>query len=202
LLKTTELVSLSGVIPGPDLPVLTLDHCLVKLNETTILMTGGGSKGWQSQYNRNSVYFYNIDAGVWTQGPNMLHARRAHGCSLFYNPANCYKPTVVVSTGWNGQYLDSTEFLVLEPGSNTIKWTEGPSLPTAAHGAVLLTKPDGIGLIHIGGVLKNAGSTGWRQLQCTTQSCQWSEIPEIFEFQRSRSVAMFIPNNMASCTDD
>ena len=41
-LKRTELISINQVSPGPDLPYPVHDHCIIKISEEDILLTGGG----------------------------------------------------------------------------------------------------------------------------------------------------------------
>jgi hypothetical protein len=76
-LATTEFVSLNESKFGPDLPMKTYDHCMVKINEGTIMMTGGSSN---SVF--NSVFNYDIENQTWTSGPDMISPRRGHACGI------------------------------------------------------------------------------------------------------------------------
>jgi hypothetical protein len=110
-LATTEIVTLTGSKFGPDLPYALYDHCMVKINEGTIMMTGG-----EHIYGiTNAVFNYDIESQTWTPGPDMISPRRVHACGIFNN-------IVVVSTGFDGSDLRSTEMLVLESSD---QWQPG-----------------------------------------------------------------------------
>jgi hypothetical protein len=39
--NSTEFVRMTGSSPGPDLPLEVAAHCIVSLNDTTVLLIGG-----------------------------------------------------------------------------------------------------------------------------------------------------------------
>jgi hypothetical protein len=125
--KSTEFVQLTGSTPGPDLPLdLPLSsHCLVSLNETTILLIGGklSDEGWLQYASRSKASFYiNTDHNTWTYGPSLTIGRSSHSCALFKSPQHGHTDTVIVTGGFNGgDSLASTEFLILESNS----WQSG-----------------------------------------------------------------------------
>ena len=58
--KSTELVNLTGSEPGPNLPDPKMNHCVTKINSTTLLF------GWGLDY----VYYHmNSIVGQWKPGP-------------------------------------------------------------------------------------------------------------------------------------
>jgi hypothetical protein len=117
--KTTEFVQLTGTTPGPDLPLEVSSHCLVSLNDTTLLLIGGGLPG--KTYSK-ATYYYNTDHKTWTDGPSMITARNEHSCALFKSPQHGHTDTVIVTGGWNGDNLASTEILNLDTSNS---WKSG-----------------------------------------------------------------------------
>jgi hypothetical protein len=115
--KSTEFVQLTGTTPGPDLPLEVSSHCLVSLNDTTILLIGGYIPGGH----RSNTFFYNTDHKTWTDGPSLTIGRSSHSCALFKSPQHGHTDTVIVTGGYNGDDLASTEYLNLESNS----WQSG-----------------------------------------------------------------------------
>jgi hypothetical protein len=50
--KSTEFVKLTGTTPGPDLPLDVLGHCLVPLNDKTVLLRNGS---WFHEVNSHLI---------------------------------------------------------------------------------------------------------------------------------------------------
>jgi hypothetical protein len=117
--ETSEFVHLTGTKPGPDLPLNGHSYCLVSLNETTVLLIGGrlanGTMG------SKATFYYNNDQQTWTEGPSLITGRNEHSCAQFKSPQHGHTDTVIVTGGFNGEFLASTEFLNLDSNS----WTLG-----------------------------------------------------------------------------
>jgi hypothetical protein len=120
--KSTEFVLLTGTTPGPDLPLEVSGHCLVSLNDIMAFLIGGklSTKTWSE-----ATFFYNSDHKTWSEGPLLITARVGHSCALFKSPQHGHTDTVIVTGGFNGVVLDSTEFLNLDSNS----WTSGMYWP-------------------------------------------------------------------------
>ena len=54
----TEILSETQVFPGPDLPYPVRGHCILKVSEETILITGGATIGL-AKTNNKQTWFYN-----------------------------------------------------------------------------------------------------------------------------------------------
>jgi hypothetical protein len=121
--KTTEFVQLNGSSPGPDLPHKVGYHCLVSLNDSTVILIGGMQNGLYLE--DTNTFYYNNDNKTWTEGPSLINGRFWHSCALFKNPLNGNAETVIVTGGYNDKgTLVSTEFLNLDSDS----WTLGRNL--------------------------------------------------------------------------
>jgi hypothetical protein len=115
--KSTELVELTGTTPGSDLPFAVSGHCLVSLNETTVLLIGGFLA---DNTVSKATLFYNSDHQTWTEGPSLITGRAYHSCALFKDPQQGHIDTVIV-TGGGMNYEASTKFFYLDTNS----WTSG-----------------------------------------------------------------------------
>ena len=90
--------------------------CTVKIDEKTIITTGGNQPGVYS----DKTWIYNFGTTQWISGPPMNIGRDGHACGKFELGDN---PTVVVSGGYkSGGYIDSVEFMDWN-GDRT--WIEG-----------------------------------------------------------------------------
>jgi hypothetical protein len=116
--KSTEFVQLTGTTLGPDLPLELTYHCLVSLNDTTLLLIGGRLSGGTKS---NATWFYHTDHNIWTDGPSLILGRSSLSCALFKSPQHGHTDTVIITGGYNGESLASTEFLNLDSNS----WESG-----------------------------------------------------------------------------
>ena len=73
-----ELIGLNSTSNIADTPVAIDNHCIVRLNKTHFMSSGGDS----NRTRVNWSYFYNIETDVWSFGPLLNHARSHHGCSM------------------------------------------------------------------------------------------------------------------------
>jgi hypothetical protein len=58
----TEFVELNGTRNGPDMPLALNIHCLVSLNDTTVILIGGNTGG---STKTSATFFYNIEHQTW-----------------------------------------------------------------------------------------------------------------------------------------
>ena len=75
-IDSTEIVSVTGAEPSVDLPILLGRHCLIHINQTYVLITGGitfieeEKKG--TYHHLNKTYFINLVTRNISDGPTML----------------------------------------------------------------------------------------------------------------------------------
>ena len=121
-LKSTELVSATGVEDKNSLPIALGYACIVKINATTGIFTGG-HKNKASK----STYFLDLTNFDIKPGPDMISERYRHGCSSFtFNGHDI----AIVSYGDKEDYgfksrlhLNSTEYL--DTSKEDPKWEQG-----------------------------------------------------------------------------
>ncbi len=112
--KSTEFVSASNPsVYGTDLPIATFGHCTTMVNSTHILLTGGYETLQKS-------YFYNVEAGTWTEGPDLPDRKGYHTCGTFNQDG---KPVVVIAGGSDDfkSYYRTVYFLDID----TMEWING-----------------------------------------------------------------------------
>ena len=115
-LKTTELISSSGSEEQNKFPVTIFGHCSFPFNATHAIVTGG----WQDGSPSANTWFVDLTTTTVTPGPTMKTGRTTHGCSVFQHGTKSYG---IISGGWAGSRLDSTEMINLDQESPS--WTEG-----------------------------------------------------------------------------
>ena len=85
--KSTEYVRLESgktwkgeTVSGPDLPVAVRGHCLVKLNEETVIMIGGAN--WSNSQYYHETWLFHVKNESWTEGPPVNSKREGHMCGI------------------------------------------------------------------------------------------------------------------------
>ena len=114
-LASTEIVDLTSypaatVDQGPEMPIPMYGHCLVKLNESTVLF----------MYGYQTFFFDHSAAQAWTNGPDMIYNRLWFGCGMMQMGDG--STAIVVAGGASSP--TKTEFLVLDD-PNGMKWSVG-----------------------------------------------------------------------------
>jgi len=99
----------------PELPDYTVGHCLVRLNSSHVLLTGG-TLAWESGAPETTAsYLYSQDSG-FVRVNDMPTPRALHGCGV-------HQGEVVVAGGWGGGSQTSDIFSL-----ETLTWQTGPRL--------------------------------------------------------------------------
>ena len=115
------------------LPRGVLEHCLVKINSTTLLLVGGaefnGNSNPGSTTHVSATYFYDVNENQWSPGPALNEARAGAGCGIlnWMNPQTNQMEKIVVAAG--GQNSLTTELLYVDRIGD-YSWNMGPTLPT------------------------------------------------------------------------
>ena len=105
--KTTELISIDGGVEyGPKLPEKVSSHAITSINSTVSLLSGG----YTGSYSPRTWYF-NHETNAFSSGPSLLQGRGSHGSATVVDKVTKAKIPIVTG-GWNGGRLDSTELLI------------------------------------------------------------------------------------------
>jgi len=100
--------------PTGQAPVYSEDFCLVQLNSTHSLYTGGYGTITAS-------WLYDWTEGVWTQSGDLNEGRRDHGCAVLDGQG------VIVAGGYKDDNDDVYSVELYDPETGT--WTLQPGLP-------------------------------------------------------------------------
>jgi len=114
--KTTEFIDLTTqlAVAGPDLPAGLYGHCMVSINETTVLLTGGYGSGSGSESSYLS-YFFNIITYQWTPGPSMMNSYVYHDCTILKTNGTTI---AMLANNYHVEFLDM---------QNPSEWYPGPA---------------------------------------------------------------------------
>jgi hypothetical protein len=137
-----------------NLPEPVWEHCIVKINSTTLLSIGGKEYEYKlAAYPSNNTYFYNVQVNKWTPGPSLNIPRSALSCGILQwknDETNQLEKVVVAAGGWNssGNGSPFVELLHLNhDGSIKGEWVVGPELPNAAPDSTMIEYNNSVILI-------------------------------------------------------
>ncbi len=206
-LVSTELVSVSNhlasVSKGPHLPTPVGSHCIVKINDSSAILTGGNH--WWTDWQRLDnvlldTYFFTKTSlegnGIWTIGPQLPCRMHDHTCGFLLDKVTSER--LVVATGGQ-ECKESTLLLHLDHNNHGLQWTYGPSLPRqmlmAANG--ITPTPDKTQFILVGGFTSFTDvfdHTALLSLSCSNSICLWTTMAQQLKIPRIRGVAMLVPS--------
>ena len=106
---STEYVTATGTMPGPDLPTTLTHHAMVAINSTCSMVIGGFTGGSSFSYSI-STFFYDHNEGDWINGPSLIKAREWHAAGIVTDEVTD-ESFVAVTGGFYYSNLDSTEIL-------------------------------------------------------------------------------------------
>ena len=138
-LASTEYVTSTGTILGPNLPQPLTNHAMIAINKTCSMVIGGISTDYSASTSFNGeqaedqdrTFFYDHNEGEWITGPSLMQARLNHAAGIITDDVTD-EPLVVVTGGRTGGrnysdgwfYLNSTE--ILQDG----EWVQGKIINT------------------------------------------------------------------------
>ena len=164
-----EMVSLIENKELPPLPKKVHGHCVVKLEDTKIMLIGG----YDNNENSGETYIYDFETEVWNLGHSLINGRTGHTCARI-EVGN--KPYIVVVGGYFHSFASKTNTVeVLDLVANQ-GWIQGKKLPKA------LNVPSGVSLgssMIVSGGLNSDGDLvdDMYKFECTTNSidyCVWT----------------------------
>ena len=198
----TEFVSLEGSRPGPMLPINVADHCVIKIDNETLLLTGGSHVIGRDHVKLKSTWFFTLSNESWSKGPDMLEARWKHACgSLRLKDGS--QVLVVAGDFFEGKnrLIDSVEILDLSP--DFPEWTSGPiSLPIdpsnsdveVGLGHQIVSNDEYLYYI-------NTYQNLFYQLECeNVTACNWTKLETAkLKFPRTSAIVSLVPNEFVNC---
>ena len=118
-LASTEYVTETRTIFGPNLPMALSHHAMVAINSTCSMVIGGREENYVFSA---STLYYERNEGEWITGPSLIQERDRHAAGIVTDEVT--DEDIIVVTGGsyspNGWFdLDSTE--ILQDG----EWVQG-----------------------------------------------------------------------------
>ena len=108
--STSEIVDLSGVVPGPDLGRDLWQHCSTNWNSSHVIIVF-----------RKVTWIVDLSNNfAWTNGPYLTYKREYFGCTTFLHPNGT---SFVIVAGSYSEGKDTTE--IFSPEINMNSWFEG-----------------------------------------------------------------------------
>jgi len=185
--------SLEKVSP---LPTSVGHHCMVKINDSSLLSIGGYQNlaKWTSETN-----FYDSINNNWYAGPNLNVKRAGTACGVlnWINPNTDQNEKVVVVAGGNdgSQFLSSIELLFLnEYESSQQGWVMGSNLPNNAYFSTMTEYKNSF--ILVGGY---SGVDGQHLYQLSSPTGLWLEMKQTLREKRSMHVSFLVPDEIVNC---
>ena len=186
---TTELISPGqGSVRGPDLPADFENHCMVRLDEDTIMLLGS------FYYPGDDTYFFSTKDDSFTKGPKLTGPKRSMMCGVFEDQIG--NKLVVVAGGFHYGGLDEIE--IFAPESQELFVVGGYLPKELSHGAAVVTS-DKKSLIVIGGHDGSNHQDSLYKLTCTSEQCHVETMPQKLKVARKQHVALMIPDSLANC---
>ena len=109
-LDSVETYDVDGWYAGfQPIPTTVYQHCMVLIDNEAVLLIGG-IQG--SEYSAKTHMFYPA-LNVWVEGPSLNVARSRHSCGVVKRDVDSGDLSVVVTGGYNGEYLSSVEVFIL-----------------------------------------------------------------------------------------
>jgi len=180
------------------MPQAIAGHCVVKINETTLMVIGGAIhiiSGFT-----NHTYFYNLINNQWYPGPTIITPRTGHACGIlnWRNPSSGLTEKVVIIAGGGtigSGSLSSTELLFLDHNDDSSSgWKIGPNLPKTATLSNMVEYQNTV--ILVGGFL---GVDGFHMYQLSSPSGTWTVMKQVLKNRGYYHVSFLIPDELVTC---
>jgi hypothetical protein len=195
-LNSTEMLTDQGwETKIPFLPVNIVNHCMVTVNSTTVMVIGG----WQNYQYSVKTFYLTIGDQNWTQGPDSKISRRLHSCGRIRRDNFSQEMTIIVAGGYHdgvSPILSSVE--ILNKSSN--EWQSGPELPFNIDLSQMIEDQKG-GVVLVGGrsSLYDKLDTLY-QLPHGGQDAVWTKMEQKLKTGRDYHTAFLVPDNIVDCS--
>ena len=115
-LASTEYVTITGTLAGPDLPMALYGHAMVAINNTHSIVIGGNDGGYSGV---SSTFYYDRNEGEWIDGPSLMQVRGYHAAEFVTDEVTDEQILAITGGFYADYYFDSTEILL------DGKWVQG-----------------------------------------------------------------------------
>ena len=85
--KKVEMVSFTQNKALPDIDIALWGHCVTKISENKIMVTGG----WNGSRYSDKTLIFDFSTEIWTSSHLLINGRSGHGCAMFKLQGNSEK---------------------------------------------------------------------------------------------------------------
>eukprot|EP00092_Neocalanus_flemingeri_P047134 GFUD01053314.1.p1 GENE.GFUD01053314.1~~GFUD01053314.1.p1 ORF type:complete len:455 (+),score=127.27 GFUD01053314.1:72-1436(+) len=191
LYRANESTGLIEMSAGPHLTSQRWGHCATMLGGNVVFT--GGVDFTVAGFYLALVEMYSLEAGYLSTLPSMNGKRLNHGCTTYPGVTG---PTLIVSGGWFGGYIDTAE--ILQPSGTWVRVTPLPQMRNFLHMTVMN------GAAHVIGGGQYDGGWQYRNttLRYDPEENTWVEVEELSlgEGQILKHVLFTIPERLVQNT--
>ena len=180
-----------------DLPETVWDHCMVRINDSMLMIIGGYTFLFGLDYKVANSYFFNLIENKWIIGPKLIRPRRRPVCGVMLWENN---KVVVVAGGYSFYQIPLTtvEFLFLNDYENyNISWVKGVSLPHIIEEPAMVEYQDGVMLV---GGKETQTDTGRNLYMLSSPNGTWTRMNQTLKEKRVYHTSAFlVPEEIVNC---
>jgi hypothetical protein len=175
-----------------NLPKPLEEHCIVKVNSSTLLSIGGfGGLGWV-----NNTYFYSALENKWTPGPSLYTTISSMSCAILRwknTESNHLEKIVVTQSGTYVSLLNLNE----DKSNNEQQWVIGPELSfkNYLNAAEMIEYNNSV--ILVGGEYDGEKINDLYQL--SSPDGPWVKMRQTLKRERSNLVSFLVPDELVNC---
>ncbi len=193
MLQSSDLITIMPngsltVEKGPDLKARNKLHCIMLLNQTHALSTGGVAG------KSVKTWLFDFKTKNWRSGPNLNSEKKNHVCGTVQTPSGQIIAVVAnrfPSTDSNIEFWRTWTW--------TNKWTIAKNLPKMRFAAAV-SSPKQNSLYLIGGCNSNHPNTSnIYQLKCNETMCDYRDIDQRLKAPRCLTMAFLVPKDEFPC---
>ena len=170
--------------PLTPLPNTNYYHCLVSIDDSTLVSIGGDIAG-------RKVYIYRSSTNNWFEVASLSISRRGHSCGVVDGPDG--KEVVVVGGAVGGDEFDRTDRVEIYSVSKGT-WTEGTPFPHTIDDAASV-QFNGTFMV-VGGYVEEQGDTDNRIYEYVPSTRTWRLLPVTLKRSYQYHTAFMVPESI------
>ena len=173
-----------------SLPVRLVQGCVVKINDTTLLVAGGIVD--DEILSNRKTFFYNSLEDKWFPGPTLPASKNGPSCGLlnWFNPDSGKQEKVVVVSG--GDKSNDTFLLFMQDyDTKQSGWTIGPPVPVPSFVGTMTE-------LHNSVILIGGGQDG-HLYRLDSPFGTWVKMNQTLKVPRFGHDSFLIPDELVNC---
>ena len=176
--------------PLTQMPVTNYYHCLVSVDDDTLLSIGG-------EIAADKAYIYRTSSNSWTEVASMSLSRRGHSCGVV-DGSDGKKEVIVVGGAIGGDEFNRTDSVEIYSISDNT-WREGTPFPHTIDDAASV-QFNGTFLV-VGGYVAEESDTDDRIYEYATSTETWRLLPVTLNRTYQYHTAFMVPKSIFPVCD-